>query len=202
MEHIVYLIAVKDMIDLKFVAKHSKKIEQQLAQKRGLTYDFGAIVAAYWKKDYGEEICIGDNRLDTLVYHSNKEFVKTLDAFSYLILKGDSHKSLFDAYMRFFHHEQNTASSTDTYHLLICDFRDESNVFVGNEADEIIESFKMTLTDVSQISIMRKDSNSEAYERLTELMPELKKRIFTINAHGRLGPMSKESINIMLSSLS
>ena len=201
MEHIVYLVAVDNITDLGYIAKHSKKIEQQLKNKRGLVYDFGAIVVADWKKDYGEEICIGNNREDTLVYYNNREFIKMLDVFSYLIINGSYQNSLYNAYMRFFDHEQKTASATDSYHIILCDFRDESNVFVGNEADELIDSFMTSFSQLSQIRIVRKDSNSEAYERLIQLSPDLRKRIFSFDAHGKLSPTSSESISIMLSSL-
>lgn len=201
MEHIVYLIAPQCPNDLKRVKNHACKLAKHMKSKNADSVSFSALVTAKWQDDYGDMLCIGDNRKDTLIFYPIKEFAHHLEGFSYLPMKSEQSNSLFDGFETFYSHEMRVGNGNgnENYRVIIMDFRKKSSVFVGNEADVIVRSLEYNFGDRSEINLIYRRENRAAYRRLEELMPENQnRRNGFIGDHGKNNPFSYSAVAALI----
>lgn len=191
MKVVAYLIALQQPNDLKYIAKHASKVETYLKKTGAEEIQFGALVLADRGKERKNIFCIGDNREDSLLFYNYKQFKKHLNGFSYVPIEGVDEESLYDAFSVLKDHEFNRGNSelNKDYHIFIVDFREESSVFIGIEADIIADVYANRFTGDSSFCIIRQLENKDAYSRLVDLLSE-KITELTFSGRGDRDPLS------------
>ena len=201
MEHVVYLVALQNPNDLKKVRGHAQKIAKLMAKNNSDAVNFAALALANWKNDYGDLLCIGDNRRDSLVFYPIKEFSRHLIGFTYLPIETENNSSVFPAFYSFCSHEMRDGSgkSNENYNVVIIDFRKTPCNFVGNEADELVRSLEYNFGKRSKINLICRSENRPAYRRLEALLPgESKTGIGIIGERGENNPFSAAAVAALL----
>ena len=194
----MYLIALQNASDLKKVITHAQKISKHLKKTNSDAVCFSALAMAKWKGDFGEMLCIGDNRKDSLIFYPIKEFKRHLKGFTYLPVSAEQNGSIFAEFESFCSHEMRTGAnnSNENYKVIVMDFRKKAAVFVGNEADVIVRSLEYNFGNRASISLIYRRDNRAAYSRLEELLSErnqLKSGI--IGERGKRNPFSSFAVS-------